>query len=225
MALTNGIFVHFVGNSLMRAMHQKFVLCMIIGRILFNQQFAMVSESWIHVTNCLLLIRTTYRDRGKRIARFFRFTFVSLSVSAFPIVPMLRTRIISIRIDARSRTISLPFLLPFQFFSFYLCISPLSKKGWAVAVFHPLLRQIFLFAHSPLRCPIIRALLSRREPTAFFPVFFFLPLKHFITPTNESWMGIKLLRILNYLTSQFPALSKPLFYLLPLFFFFFFFLI
>lgn len=45
MALTNGIFVHFVGNSLMRAMYQKFVLCMIIGRILFNQQFAMVSES------------------------------------------------------------------------------------------------------------------------------------------------------------------------------------
>lgn len=163
MALTNGIFVHFVGNSLMRAMHQKFVLCMIIGRILFNQQFAMVSESWIHVTNCLLLNRATYSDRGEGIVRFFRSTFV----------PMLRTRIISIRIGARSRTISLPFLLLFQFFSFYPCISPLSKKVWAVAVFHPLLRQIFLFAHSPLRCPIIRALLSRREPTAFFPVLFF----------------------------------------------------
>lgn len=83
MPLMNGIFVHFVGNSLMPAMHQKFVLCMIIGRILFNQQFAMVSESWIHVMNCLLLNRATYRYRGKGIVRSFRFTFVSLSISAF----------------------------------------------------------------------------------------------------------------------------------------------
>lgn len=212
MALMNGIFVHFVGNSLMRAMHQKFVLCMIIERILFNQQFAMVSESWIHVMNCLLLNRATYRDR------FFRFTFVSLSVSAFQ--SFLCYELELYRYVSMQGVVQ--FLCPFFFcsnFSRFIPVSPLYWKKverWLyftlcfVKYFClPILRYVVqLFA----RCCHVE---NRRH----FFLFIFLPLKHFITPTNESWMGIKLLRILNYLISQFPALSKPLFYLLPLFFF------
>lgn len=81
------------------------------------------------------------------------------------------------------------------------------KKYWAVAVFHPFaLSNIFV-------CPLsvtlsnLPAFLSYGEPEGFpspHPFFSSTFLSCFVTYLNESWMGGKLIWILNYLISRPP---------------------
>lgn len=101
------------------------------------------------------------------------------------------------------------FSLPVPIPVYRVCMRGGGKKYWAVAVFHPFaLSNIFV-------CPLsvtlsnLPAFLSYGEPEGFpspslFSFFTFL--SRFVTYLNESWMGGKLIWILNYLISRRPPL-------------------
>ena len=100
------------------------------------------------------------------------------------------------------------------------CIEKKKKRVRTAAVFHPLLRQIFLFAHSPVTLSnYSRVAVIQREPERrLFPAIFsslslslsflsfpFHPLSFLLhLRMNLEWV-IKLLRILNCPISQRPA--------------------